>query len=61
MKISSLARFVSPLWAWLAVGAHAHEGHGIAGASHWHATDAVGLLVLAVAVGLVVWFTRGGK
>ncbi len=61
MKISSLARFASPLWAWLAFGAHAHEGHGIDIASHWHATDTVGLLVLAVAVGLVVWFTRGGK
>ena len=30
-------------------------------ASHWHATDTVGLLVLAAVVGLVVWFTRGGK
>jgi hypothetical protein len=61
MKISSFARFASPLWVWLAVPAHAHEGHGIDIASHWHATDTVGLLVLALAVGLVVWFTRGGK
>lgn len=61
MKISSLARFASPLWGWLAVQAYAHEGHGIDSASHWHATDTVGLLGLAVAVGLVVWFTRGGK
>jgi hypothetical protein len=61
MKISSLARFASPLGGWLAVRAHAHEGHGIETASHWHATDTVGLLVLAAVVGLVVWFTRGGK
>jgi hypothetical protein len=45
----------------LAVQAHAHQGHGIDSTSHWHVTDSVGLLVLAVAVGLGVWFTRGGK
>ena len=28
----------------LPVLAQAHEGHGIEGASHYHATDAVGLL-----------------
>ncbi len=36
-----------PLWA------AAHEGHGLPGSSHWHATDTAGLLlVLGVALGL---------
>ena len=29
--------------------AQAHEGHGIAGASHWHATDS-GSWIIALAV-----------
>jgi hypothetical protein len=41
--------------------AHAHEGHGIAGASHWHATDTWGLMLGAAAVVALVWLTRGGK
>ena len=42
-------------------GAIAHEGHGAPGASHWHATDTVGLLLLGGLVALVLWFSRGGK
>ena len=38
----------------------AHEGHGLAG-SHWHATDAVGLLVAAGIGALALWLFRGGK
>jgi hypothetical protein len=38
----------------------AHDGHGLFG-SHWHATDTVGLLLVAVAAGLALWFSRGGK
>ncbi|MBE2261189.1 MAG: hypothetical protein IAE92_00520 [Burkholderiaceae bacterium] len=41
--------------------AQAHEGHGLTGASHWHATDVWGILGMATAIALVVWFTRGGK
>jgi hypothetical protein len=37
--------------------AAAHEGHGL-GAHHWHATDTLGFIVLAVAVGLVLWAIR---
>jgi Co/Zn/Cd efflux system component len=44
----------SSLWA---AHAHAHEGHGLFGA-HWHATDALGFVVLAVAVAAAIWFTR---
>jgi hypothetical protein len=37
----------------------AHEGHGMPGASHWHATDAVGLLVVvALAAGAWWWIRR---
>ena len=41
-----------------ATRAQAHEGHGLPGASHWHATDALGLvLVVALAAG-AWWWTR---
>ncbi len=33
----------------------AHEGHGMEGVSHYHATNAWGFLA-AVAVGVVVWW-----
>ena len=36
--------------------AHAHEGHGMPGASHWHATDIAWLLAVVAAVGL--WLAR---
>ena len=44
-----------------ATSALAHEGHGIEGASHWHATDTFGLLLVAGAAALAWWFSRGGK
>jgi hypothetical protein len=43
-----------------APAAWAHEGHGLAG-SHWHASDAFGLLLVGGVAALVYWFTRGGK
>ncbi len=45
----------------LAATAFAHEGHGIPGASHWHATDTFGLVAAVLAVAIGLWFTRGGK
>ena len=44
-----------------APAAWAHEGHGLAGSSHWHASDAFGLLLAGGVAALVWWFTRGGK
>ena len=38
--------------------ARAHEGHGLPGASHWHATDAAACAIAAVAVALVLWLGR---
>ena len=34
----------------------AHEGHGLGGA-HWHATDVLGFVVVAV-LAAVAWFKR---
>ncbi len=39
----------------------AHEGHGIEGASHYHATDVWGFVSIAVAAAVVWWFTGRGK
>lgn len=39
----------------------AHEGHGMASASHWHATDALGFIAFGAAVVLAVWFSGRGK
>ena len=41
----------------LASTGHAHEGHGMFGA-HWHATDTLGFLALAVGVAAAVWLSR---
>jgi hypothetical protein len=37
--------------------AHAHEGHGLPSASHWHSTDVIGY-VLAACIAGALWFTR---
>jgi hypothetical protein len=50
--LAAAAALTSPL-------VRAHEGHGLPGASHWHATDAVGLvLVVALAAGAWWWIRR---
>ena len=41
-----------------ALPAFAHEGHGLPGASHWHATDTLGLLLVAALAGAALWFSR---
>ena len=43
-----------------ATAAFAHSGHGLAG-THWHATDVLGFVAAALAVGVAVWLSRGGK
>ena len=54
-------RLFLPLLALAAAhAARAHEGHGQAGASQWHASDVLGfILIAAVATGIVWW--RGRK
>lgn len=40
--------------------AHAHEGHGMPGASHWHSSDVLGfVLALAVIAAMIWWHGRG--
>ena len=36
----------------------AHEGHGLSGPWHWHANDALVLLVLAALVTAGLWLAR---
>ena len=40
-----------------ALPAFAHPGHGLPQASHWHATDTLGLLLVAVLAGAAWWFS----
>ncbi len=44
--------------ALLPLAALAHEGHGLHGASHWHATDTLGLLLVAAWAAGAWWFSR---
>ncbi len=51
----------SMVLGWLALrsaSSWAHDGHGMAATSHWHASDTLGLLVGAVAV-TAVWLWKG--
>jgi len=41
-------------------GALAHEGHGLQGSAHWHATDVLGFIGV-VLVAAAVWFIGKGK
>ncbi len=39
---------LTTLLALVATAASAHEGHGLPGTSHWHASDTLGLLLVVV-------------
>ena len=41
-----------------AAPAWAHEGHGLPGASHWHASDSLGLLLVALLAGAAIAWSR---
>ena len=36
----------------------AHEGHGLPGAGHWHASDAIGFVLVGVIAAAVIWLAR---
>jgi hypothetical protein len=36
----------------------AHEGHGLPGAVHWHASDTTGFLIVAAIAAAVLWLAR---
>ncbi len=40
-----------------ATSASAHDGHSLAG-THWHATDTLGFVLVAVLALAAVWFSR---
>ncbi len=54
-RLSFALRFL-PL---LPTFALAHEGHGIEGVSHYHATDAWGFLAALAVVAAMWWMSRG--
>jgi len=38
----------------------AHPGHGLYG-SHWHVTDVIGFVGVAVAIAIALWLSESGK
>ena len=60
MKHNPLITTLTTLAALLSTAAHAHEGHGLPGISHWHSTDVLGFIVVAALVAGVIWF-KGRK
>jgi len=60
MKTPTTRPLVAAVLALAALPALAHDGHGLTG-GHWHATDAWGLVGLAIALAAAVWLTRGDK
>jgi len=61
MKTQSTQRWITAVLSLAAAPALAHEGHGMSSGGHWHATDAWGLVGLAIALAVAVWLARGGK
>ena len=41
----------------LAGSALAHEGHGLPGMAHWHATDVLGFVAIGAVLAAVIWFS----
>ena len=39
----------------------AHDGHGLGGGTHWHATDVWGFVVVGALSAMAVWFARKEK
>ncbi|AMO22362.1 hypothetical protein GCM10027034_27020 [Ramlibacter solisilvae] len=44
-----------------ASGAWAHDGHGMPTASHWHATDVLGLILVLGMAAVAIWLSGRGK
>jgi hypothetical protein len=42
----------------IGTAALAHDGHGLGGSAHWHATDALGFVVAAALVAAAVYFGK---
>ncbi len=48
----------TPLALLLCAAAQAHEGHGLPGISHWHATDTLLLIGAAAVAAAGLWWSR---
>ena len=53
-------RFTFIFFCLIALSAQAHEGHGIEGASHYHASDVWGF-VMALCVVAFMWWLNSRK
>jgi hypothetical protein len=42
----------------IGAAALAHDGHGLGGSAHWHATDVLGFVVAAALVAAAVYFGK---
>ncbi len=42
----------------IATAAIAHDGHGLGGSAHWHASDTLGFVVAAALIAVAFFFGR---
>jgi hypothetical protein len=42
----------------IGTAALAHDGHGLGGSAHWHATDALGFVIAAALVAAAIYFGK---
>ena len=50
--------FSTPFALFLCAAAQAHEGHGLSGSSHWHATDTLLMIGAAAVAAAGLWWSR---
>jgi hypothetical protein len=55
IKLIAIQAIITP-----ATSIFAHDIYSL-NESHWHASDAFGFTILAAAIGLMLWFSRGEK
>jgi type IV secretory pathway TrbF-like protein len=56
MKLKTMIKHLIPSAGWFGAAASwAHEGHGLPGASHWHASDVLGFVVALAVIGAMIW------
>jgi hypothetical protein len=60
MKTKLIKNAAASAMAALSTTVLAHDGHGLSG-SHWHSTDALGFVALALAIGAALWLFRDDK
>ena len=53
-----MKKFVLLFTSAIATAALAHDGHGLGGSTHWHASDALGFVIAAALVAVAVYFGK---